>query len=425
MSGLPYYHAQRGFSIADLDGQVPRQETGDYLTEKMEEGFDYTTTRILGQEVRGFFSEYMLKATNHTDMLKPLSKEQIKESTYWREGVEYDEGTTEADMALTSEYYDMRRRRQAVIDNQELDGTAVLGFGAMMIGSLPAAESLIGFNAMKSGAKISQNLLRSAGVNMAVTGVADIPVLMTLAQQGEDVGLLDGLVDVAAAGLLGAGFVLPGALKQADIGKAQKAWGGIANKIMNMAEEAKKGSDDAAAFSQKLSDVIDAVRGGKARVEEVINTADAQVAATGDVTKVNSSENPRVKKSVETSDELRGARDVEDVAADHVEKHGEDAWGEDLDEAPKTILDDKLDTHEPDPVEVQKARLEKNLKDPENVSYSDPNWQEAEMEKASEAMTGREDFDEAAQAAKEGLEQAEKNVEATVKATEEVIEGKC
>lgn len=423
---LPSYHAQKRASIADVAEQLPQHTTGAYLTEKAEEGFDYTTTRWLGQKFRGLVADFALKSMGEGEMLKPLTVDEIKKSPYFREGVEYEDGQTESEVALISEYHDMRRRREAVIASQPTDLTSILGFGAMMLGSLPSGESLLGFNTIKAGSTIGVNALRSAGVNMAITGIADVPVLMSLQKQGEDVGVLDAVLDIAVAGALGAGFALPGARKIKDVMRARKNFASVADNIMDMARTAaKEGHEGAEGLVDKAMRLAKNVVSERERVMEAVNTADAQVGASGKVTDVNLGENPRVKAQVDELNKASGVKDADTVVKEHVEKYGEEAWGKSYDEEPAVILDDKLNSQEPEPPEVRQKKMAQDIAESEREGLNGDDWIEKKTEMDLEGLKDADELDATVQATKEQIKKSEAHVEGTVRAAREVLEGKC
>lgn len=158
---------------------------------------------------------------------RAMSKESWEASPYYRKGMEYRPDMTETRARIMAENYDQRRYRDQVVAAGDASYgllTRGLGFGAMLIGSLPDP---INFVSLAGGAAKAQAAIRSAAKAGAGTAakagalagmkagavegavgnaVVDAMVLPDLASRGEDVGFADLMLDTVFGAIIGAGL---------------------------------------------------------------------------------------------------------------------------------------------------------------------------------------------------------------------------
>jgi len=237
-------------SVTDYTGasgllQAPSRS--EYLGANVEQGFERTTTGRVKEETEimeaerregTLDEEYRLNeqlllgqgmAPEDVGMThsRAMSKESWEASSYYRKGMEYRPDMTETRARIMAENYDQRRYRdQVVAAGDEAYGmlTRGLGFGAMLIGSLPDPINFIPFAggaakaqaairaAAKSGLGAATRAGAFAGMKAgAIEGavgnaVVDTMVLPDLAARGEDVGFTDLMLDTVFGAIIGAGL---------------------------------------------------------------------------------------------------------------------------------------------------------------------------------------------------------------------------
>ena len=237
-------------SVTDYTGasgllQAPSRS--EYLGANVEQGFERTTTGRVKEETEimeaerregTLDEEYRLNeqlllgqgmAPEDVGMThsRAMSKESWEASSYYRKGMEYRPDMTETRARIMAENYDQRRYRdQVVAAGDEAYGmlTRGLGFGAMLIGSLPDPINFIPFAggaakaqaairaAAKSGLGAATRAGAFAGMKAgAIEGavgnaVVDTMVLPDLAARGEDVGFTDLMLDTVFGAVIGAGL---------------------------------------------------------------------------------------------------------------------------------------------------------------------------------------------------------------------------
>lgn len=238
----------QGVSIDHYTGASGLLQTptrSEYLGAHVAQGFERTTTgRILeetdimdaerregtaDEDYR--LNEMLLGAQGMTPQAlgmthpKAMSKESWEASPWFRKGMEYRPDMTETRARIMAENYDERRYREQVVAAGDASYgllTRSLGFGAMLIGSLPDPVNFVSF---AGGAVKAQAALRAAagagaaakagamagmkaGVVEGALGnaLADAIVLPDLAARGEDVGFTDLMLDTVFGAIIGAGM---------------------------------------------------------------------------------------------------------------------------------------------------------------------------------------------------------------------------
>jgi len=210
----------------DAVGYTPTLSEG--LSAKVSEGFRFTTTRMLldgaaitaaEREAYGYspteeegeasmfgFGQEISQANIREAKAKFLTPDEYRQSKYFREGVEWEEGYTEQRARILAENYDQRRYIDDIIQRRDRVagvGERVLGFGASLLGSLPDPVNLVPFTSgLKAGSLVGKVGL---GVAEGIGGtlLADALVLPDLKRQGEDVGMADLVADLVAGAVLG------------------------------------------------------------------------------------------------------------------------------------------------------------------------------------------------------------------------------
>ena len=210
---------------------------GEYLRAKLGQGFDYTTTRMIIDDVALYNAEVAAygKTDEYQGMGRDLlrlmgetgaemeqqhygeytayknpvrwTQEQYKESEYYREGIDWKDGWTEVRARVMAEQYDLRRYREAIIENADVGVLgSVVGFGAGLLGSLPDPINLIPFGQGFSKARLGYKLLAGAVDGAAGNAVANAIVFPDLIMRGEDLGFADFAADIGAGLVLGTGL---------------------------------------------------------------------------------------------------------------------------------------------------------------------------------------------------------------------------
>ena len=216
------------------DTPLPVPDAGEYLGAHAAQGFDFTTTGRVWEEITirqaekaaGEYSEdyrqqqIVMRLTGISTPLAPppaaMSEADWKASSWYRKGMAYRPDMTPTRARIMAENYDRRRYRDALISRgDEVFNPALraLGLGAVMLGSLPDPVNFIpfagGVKAAGAGlrASIMAGLKTGAIEGAAGSLAADALVLPDLAARGEDVGFADAMLDTlfgaALGGLLG------------------------------------------------------------------------------------------------------------------------------------------------------------------------------------------------------------------------------
>ena len=133
----------------DMLARSEKRETpfGEYLGAALAEGFDYTTTRVMLDELHASREEQ--RAYGITDNRPQeddpgdffsfpeydpasqfrMSEEDWRKSEHYREGIEFDPRMTPVRARILAEDFDKRRYRDQLVERAP-DGYAMLGFGA-------------------------------------------------------------------------------------------------------------------------------------------------------------------------------------------------------------------------------------------------------------------------------------------------------
>lgn len=238
----------QGVSIDQYKGASGLMQTptrSEYLGAHVAQGFERTTTgRILEetdimdaerregtadgeyrQNAQMLLAQGMTPEAVGMTHASAMSKESWEASPWFRKGMEYRPDMTETRARIMAENYDERRYREQVVAAGDASYgllTRSLGFGAMLIGSLPDPVNFVSF---AGGAAKAQAVLRAAagagaaakagaiagmkaGVIEGALGnaLADAIVLPDLAARGEDVGFTDLMLDTVFGAIIGAGM---------------------------------------------------------------------------------------------------------------------------------------------------------------------------------------------------------------------------
>lgn len=238
----------RGVSIDHYTGAAGLLQTptrSEYLGAHVAQGFERTTTgRILEEtdimdaERREGTADEEYRQNSQMPLAQgmtpeaagmthasAMSKESWEASPWFRKGMEYRPDMTETRARIMAENYDERRYREQVVAAGDASYgllTRSLGFGAMLIGSLPDPVNFVSFagGAVKAraalraaaGAGAAAKAGAMAGLKAGVVegalgnALADAIVLPDLAARGEDVGFTDLMLDTVFGAIIGAGM---------------------------------------------------------------------------------------------------------------------------------------------------------------------------------------------------------------------------
>lgn len=243
--------------ILDAPGLLQTPSRGEYLGTHLSSGFDRSSTgRILEEtdiqraedEENTADLEYRQAAMDLAGQgMSPedvglkhsmaMTEEDWKASPYYREKIQYRPDMTETRARIMAENYDERRHQELIISaGDESYGLAMkaLGFGAMMLGTLPDPINFVpftaGLNAAKIGAQAGITAAIKAGAKagaingMAGNALVDAIAIPDLRARGEDLGLTDFLLDTAFGAVLGTGLGGLGGGLSGYMGARRKAW---------------------------------------------------------------------------------------------------------------------------------------------------------------------------------------------------------
>lgn len=151
-------------SDIDVFAQFDRRETpfGEYFGAKVDEGFDFTTTRMMVDEdqiARAEKEEYGISKSHFWGGGNPyhpitqysqyrgfqakrksiplMSKEEWETSEFYRQGMEFRDDMTTVRARYMAEAYDKRRYRDSLIQRSPDGLRNVAGFVGQLIGNVP------------------------------------------------------------------------------------------------------------------------------------------------------------------------------------------------------------------------------------------------------------------------------------------------
>lgn len=222
--------------ILNVHGLLQTPDAGDYLGANAAAGFDRTLPgRVIeetniqkAEDAEGTADSKYRQAVMDLASVgiqpedvglthaKAMPEKDWKESSYYREGMQYRPDMTETRARIMADNYDERRHRDAIVaagDQAYSLPMRALGFGAMMLGTLPDPVNFIpftsGLNATKIGAQAGIAAAAKAGAKAGVisgaagNALVDAIALPDLKARGEDVGFADLLLDTAFGAVLG------------------------------------------------------------------------------------------------------------------------------------------------------------------------------------------------------------------------------
>ncbi|MBD5417080.1 MAG: hypothetical protein HDR50_05355 [Desulfovibrio sp.] len=304
----------QGVSIDQYTGASGLLQTptrSEYLGAHVAQGFERTTTgRILEetdimdaerregtadeeyrQNAQMLLAQGMTPEAAGMTHARAMSKESWEASPWFRKGMEYRPDMTQTRARIMAENYDERRYREQVVTAGDASYgllTRSLGFGAMLIGSLPDPVNFVSF---AGGAVKAQAALRAAagagaaakagaiagmkaGIVEGALGnaLADAIVLPDLAARGEDVGFTDLMLDTIFGAIIGAGMGSAGGALAGYVGAKRLARLEGLTRRMEGAEPAPNArpQQDAGEFGTPDNDFLARVGGGEdvARMED-------------------------------------------------------------------------------------------------------------------------------------------------------------
>lgn len=226
---LPRYDAETEGAL--LQGRRP--SLGEFLGASVAEGW-WNTTVATGAAVAGAAADGERDA-------RPIAREEWRYSPFWREGVAWDERMTEGRARAVARVYDENRYRRALMQARDPNAfETVLGFGGMLVGSIPDPVNFVpiagplvrglraGGTAVEAGT-MAGRMLAGAARTLDTPGVAGAALRGTVdatggnilamplvygaqAQFGDEITFDRVVADLAIGALIGAGFGTAGGL---------------------------------------------------------------------------------------------------------------------------------------------------------------------------------------------------------------------
>lgn len=210
---------------------VPQSGLGEYLEASFVEGFVEGGGGFIGLKAQAIFSEYeaykdvyayeeKIKKeqearigifstpieTFEKKQSPELSRERWGKSKYYRKGMKYEEGITEARLKVYADWYDAKKSREDIFNRRDagfFDGT--VGFLAGLAGSVVDPVNLITFG-VASGATLGVKVAAGGAENIA----AELALQTVTQEQREYAGIAptmeERMLNVAFAGLIGGAF---------------------------------------------------------------------------------------------------------------------------------------------------------------------------------------------------------------------------
>lgn len=186
---------------------------GEYLGAKASESFEMSLPGVISQETRIFMRELEDPRLGYE---KQMTREEWEASPFHRDGIQWDDEFTPARAQVYAEDHDARQYRKSLIERSPTGFRSVLGFGASMaataldpVNYLPLFGPATRAKAVLGLGEIAGRAALSAAEAAVQTGITDLAVFYRLNRQGEDLGWLDGAIDIAfgaaVGGLFGAG----------------------------------------------------------------------------------------------------------------------------------------------------------------------------------------------------------------------------
>lgn len=200
---------------------------GDYLGAKLGEGFDFSTTgravETFQEPAPAYRGRFHERVNAQSPSPPAMTEEEWRSSRFRRDGIAWQPGMTEPLAAARAEAYDRRRWRDTLVDRYQggFLGRAA-GFVAGMAGGAPALENIVPF--LGPGAKAAAvarlgyhgGRAAAAAAEGAIGNAAlDLLVLPEMARRGEDAGVADFAIDLAAGALTGGLFGAAGGVLEA------------------------------------------------------------------------------------------------------------------------------------------------------------------------------------------------------------------
>jgi len=214
----------------DVFGQFDRRETpfGEYFGAKLDEGFDFTTSRMMVDEdsiARAEKDEYGVSKSffwgggnpydpiTQNDQYRAhkakrnnvplMNKEEWEKSEFYRPGMEFRDDMTGVRARYMSEAFDKRRYRDSLIQRSPDGFRNVAGFVGQLLGNVPDLVNFIPFGLAGKGGSAAVRVGAAAAEGVVSTAVADAIILPDLAERGEAVGWQDAATDIFFGALIG------------------------------------------------------------------------------------------------------------------------------------------------------------------------------------------------------------------------------